>query len=234
MRIFTDIEKDLLTRISNGTGLNLFNLIDPYIEGVSFTINTNTNNLTIDFEVQSIQIPGLHNTVQKRLQEIQSILIQVVNIIKLFEDKGYIFTFKNVQQLPASPFTFGRVVTNLPSVSYPFPDPRVSKLFIDLSTTEIFVTPELPKFISDNFLTREELRANRQYKLTRNALIVSIIALFANLGFNVYNKLTSDKAININNSDVYFHGNKHCKMKHQVGKFHPCHTKKEAVEQLNY
>jgi hypothetical protein len=203
MRIFTEIEQDLLKRISDGRGRNLYNLINSYIEGVSFTIDTNNNTLTINFEVQNLQTPNLLNILQDRLQKIQSILIQVVNLIKLFEDKGYIFTFRNAQQLPTSPFTFGRATTNLLSVSYAFPDPRVSKLFIDLSANEIFVTPELPKFISDGFITREEVRANRQYRITRNALIIAIIALLFNVVFNVYNKLTSDKDKGIKDSEIY-------------------------------
>ncbi len=232
MRVFTELEQDLLERISDGRGRNLYNLIDPYIDGVSFTINTDTNSLTINFEVQNIETSV--NTLQERLQKIQSILIQVVNLVKLFEDKGYIFTFRNAQQLPESPFTFGRATTNLPSISYNFPDQRVSKLFIDLSANEIFVTPELPKFISDGFITREEVRANRQYKITQRALkitttalIISIIALLVNTGLNFF-KYSSDKKNNIENSNVCIYKKRNCELIYYKKYCNCFHNKKET------
>jgi len=70
-------------------------------------------------------------------------------------------------------------------------------MFAEYSTREIFVTPELSKFINDGFITREEVRANRQYRTTRNALIVAIAALLFNVGFNTCNKLVMDKKENI-------------------------------------
>ena len=46
MRVFTENEKALLIRIGDGRGNNLYNLIDPWIKGVSFEINTELNNET--------------------------------------------------------------------------------------------------------------------------------------------------------------------------------------------
>jgi len=185
MRLFTTDEEILLRRIRDGQGRNLYSLIDPWIHEVSFRVNTQTNSVTFIFQAN----PGLN--LLERLEQIQSIVIQSVNLIKLFEDKGYIFTFINANQLPPNPFTFGQAAINLPSIPYQFPDPRISKMFCEYSTREIFVTPELNKFINDGFITREEVRANRQYRTTRNAFFVAIFALLFNIGFNAYNKWTS-------------------------------------------
>jgi hypothetical protein len=181
MRVFTQDEKTLLIRISNGSGRNLYSLIDPWIRGVSFQVNIITNSVDFIFEVT----PGLN--LIERLEEIQTIVIQSVNLIKLFEDKGYIFTYINANQLPPNQFTFGQAAVNVPSIPYHFPDPRISEMFCEYSTKEIFVTPELNKFISDGFITREEFRANRQWKTTRAALWTAIIALLFNMIFNFYN-----------------------------------------------
>lgn len=181
MRVFTTDEQILLTRIRDGQGRNLYSLIDPWINGVSFQVNTQTNSIDFIFEAN----PGLN--LIERLEQIQTIVIQSVNLIKLFEDKGYVFTFINANQLPPNPFTFGQAAVNVPSIPYHFPDPRISKMFCEYSVREIFVTPELDKFINDGFITREEVRANRQWFTTRNALRVAIAALALNIIFNIIN-----------------------------------------------
>jgi len=187
MRIFTEEEKTLLRRIRDGKGRNLYSLIDPWINGVSFQVNTQSQ--SVDFIFEANIIPNFI----ERLKEIQTIVIQAVNLIKLFEDNGYIFTFVNANQLPQNPFTFGQAIINTPSIPYHFPDPRLSRMFCEYSIREIFVTPELDKFISDGFLTREEVRANRQWRTTRNALLVAIVALVLNVAFNIINFVDRQK-----------------------------------------
>lgn len=182
MRVFTQDEQTLLTRIRDGRGPNLYSLIDPWIRGVSFQVDTTIDSVDFIFETQGFNFD--------RLQEIQTIVIQSVNLLKLFEDKGYIFTFINANQLPPNPFTFGQAAINVPTIPYHFPDPRISKMFCEYSIREIFVTPELDKFINDGFITREEGRANRQWFTTRNALRVAIAALLINIFFNIYNVCT--------------------------------------------
>ncbi len=181
MRVFTQDEQDLLTRIRDGNGSNLYNLIDPWILGVSFQVDTSLNSVDFIFEEEGFVI--------ERLYQIQATVIQSVNLLKLFEDKGYLFTFINVTQLPPNPFTFGQAAINVRTVAYHFPDPRIAKMFCEYSVREIFVTPELDKFIKDGFITREEGRANRQWFTTRSALVTAIIALLINVFFNIYNIL---------------------------------------------
>ena len=183
MRVFTQDEERLLTRIQDGQGANLYSLIDPWINGVSFQVDTTINSVNFIFEAQGFDFD--------RLQEIQTIVIQSVNLLKLFEDKGYIFTFINANQLPPNPFTFGQAAINVPTIPYHFPDPRISKMFCEYSVKEIFVTPELHKFINDGFITREEVRANRQWYTTMSALGVAIIALLLNMFTKCSDKQTT-------------------------------------------
>jgi hypothetical protein len=184
MRVFTDLEKGLLRRMNTWQGRNLYGLIDPWIKGVSFQINSGTNSVDLIFD--NTYLGNNQSLLVERLEEIQLLLIQSVNLIKLFEDKGYIFTYSISKNIP-NPFTFGQAAVNSPSITYQFPDNRISELFIKYATNEIFVTPELGKFISDNFITREELRANRQYNGTLWAIKVSAFGIFLTLIFNVYN-----------------------------------------------
>ena len=204
MREFTEEEKSLLRRINSEQGNNLYSLIDPWIEGIHFDINTVTNNVTISFDTEFLTNKGF--TVNERLLQIQTILIQSVNLIKLFEDKGYLFSFKNINQIP-NPLIFGQAIVNLPSEPYQFPDPRISELVVKYSIQELFITPELNKFITDGFITREEVRANRQFnvtrralKITRIALIVSTTGVLLTLVFNIYGSFFKNSA----NSNQYY------------------------------
>jgi|ERR1017187_1092362 hypothetical protein len=232
MRIFTELEKDLLRRLNNGDGNNLIALIDPWIEGFGFEINVEPNTLTIISEVQNPNDPEFANVILDRLVDIQSILIQAVNLIKLFEDKGYLYTFRQSQQINY-PFYFGRYAVNVPSIPYSFPDSRIYDLVKKYTTEEILVTPELNKFIKDDFITREEVRANRQYRVTRFALSITIIGLLFSLGFNVYNSLkksTDDKQINIENSNVFIHTKRNHEINYYEKKCKCFQDKKDSIK----
>jgi hypothetical protein len=179
MRLFTEDERKLLSSIHKNKGLSLLSLIAPWIEGVTIFIDTEKLSVELIFEEDKYR-PEL-------LQTIQIIVVQSVNLVKLFEDKGYILTFVNINLLPSNPFAYGQATQNDPVVRHRFPDPRLSKMFCEYSFREIFATPELGKFIDDGFITREEGRANRQWRTTRRALRVAIVALVLNALFNLYN-----------------------------------------------
>lgn len=178
MREFSKFEKELLTRINNGKGNMLPNLIDPYLNDVSISINSN-DKCTILFQEHT----ALDWDVTDRVVEIESIIIQSVNLIKLFEDKGYLFTAKRGKV--TYPFKYGRAAENWTKISYEYQDEKISKLLADYSIKEIFVTPELDVFIKNNFKTREEIRFNKQFKLALCAIGVAFLGLVVNFGFNL-------------------------------------------------
>jgi hypothetical protein len=188
MREFTDFEKQLIRLINSGQGNNLPNLIDPYLRDVSISVNTQTNATTIIFETANQQ--QINNLID-RVSDIEAIIIQSVNLIKLFEDKGYIFTYTRANQIQ-NPFTYGTAAVNLPSTPYVFPDQRVSELLTRYSIQDIFVTPELAVFIKDDFIPRDEKRFRKQFRLATIALIVAISGVFVNLYFNVKKEYFSD------------------------------------------
>lgn len=60
-------------------------------------------------------------------------------------------------------------------------------MFCEYAVKEIFVTPELRKFIEDGFITREEVRAKTQRQIARSAIGVSVAAVLVNVFFNLLN-----------------------------------------------
>ncbi len=188
MREFTEFEKQLIKRINSGQGNNLPNLIDPYLSDVSISVNTLTNATTIIFETANQQ---QINNIVDRLADIEAIIIQSVNLIKIFEDKGYIFTYTRSNNIQTQ-FTYGTAAVNLPSTPYLFPDQRISELLTRYSIQDIFVTPELAVFIKDDFIPRDEKRFRKQFCLATIALMVALSGVFVNLYFNVKKEFFSD------------------------------------------
>lgn len=132
------------------------------------------------------------NNITERVGEIQSIVLQSVNLIKLFEDKGYIFTFVSIGHKLPNQMSWGKYIMQHPSQKIQFPDPAISYLFTEYAKKEIFVTPELRKFIEDGFISREQKQAKHQFNLTIALLAISILAFLLNLGFNLYEKFFSN------------------------------------------
>lgn len=198
MRVFSPEEQLFLRRIEQGRGGNLYNLIDPWIEGVSFDVDTLNNSVLILFDNTILTNQG--RTLTERIFQIQSILIQSVSILKLFEEKGYFYSYRNTH-IP-NRFIFGQAVINVPSISYTFPDPTITELIIKYSTKELFITGELNRFIRAGFITREQANSNRQFSITIVAVFISAFGLLLTAGFNVYNAFFKKKDENKSNRDT--------------------------------
>ena len=182
VRIYSDLEKGILRDIASWKRVNLFTLIDPALIGIGIRFDTTTNSVDVSIEVTNPAVPP--PDVKDRLDKIQELLIQAVNVIELFENRGYVYTYQTANVIP-NPLTVGQLPVNSASVGYTLPDRRVSALLCRYATQEIRAQEELTKFIDDGFITREEVRANRQYRTTLAALVVAIIGLLANLTYNV-------------------------------------------------
>lgn len=178
MREFSNFEKELIVRINNGEGNMLPNLIDPYLKDVSISIGQNQE-CTILFQEGTI----LNLDIEDRVFEIESIIIQSVNLIKLLEDKGYLFTIKRGGV--TYPFKYGTAAENWKTIAYKFPDERMSELLANYSIKELFITPELNVFVKNDFKTREEKRFEKQFKLACAAILVAFTGVVVNFGFNV-------------------------------------------------
>jgi hypothetical protein len=208
MRVYTNRERELLIRLNDGEASSLYSLIDPWTLGASFKVNISTNDVEITLEQDLLQSQGI--SLNERIQEMQITLLESVNLLKLFEDKGYIFIFKSSNTIP-NPFIFGQATFTNASSPYHFPDTRMSELIAKYATQEIFITPELNQFVRvDNFRTREAVRADRQYRVTLTALIIAIFALLINLVFNIRNSTnTSNSDTKKNKTLVIPHTSRH-------------------------
>lgn len=223
MREFTEFEKELIRRIGSRKGNNLPKLIEPYLLDVKISVNIETNVSKIIFDTDyNEQI----DKTPHRIAKIEEIIIQSVNLIKLFEDKGYIFTYTSANQIQ-NPFTYGDANISPSSISYSFPDQRISELLTRYSIQEIFITPEIAVFIKNGFIPRDEKRFRKQFLLAITALIVAISGVFTNLYFNIkkeffsvgqkientqfkilLNHLDARKSVNANHKESLINNNK--------------------------
>lgn len=184
MRELDDREKELLRRIQSGVGKNLYSLIGEWTKGVGFWVTRSKGDLKIRFNTGNPANASLDD----RVTDIQTIVLQCVMLIKQLEERYVIHTMQSVHS-PEDEFAVGEWTTDPPFIERVFPDVRVSELFCRYSTVEIIPTRELKKFIDDDFRSPEAVRADRQYALTRTAFKYSRLAFWVAAAGFVLNAL---------------------------------------------
>lgn len=206
MREFTTLERELITRINSNIADNNFaKVIEPYLEGVNISVDIVNNTATIYLENNDI----LEDNLYGRFLYIQSLIIQSINLIKLFEDKGYIFTC--TQDRIANPVILGISIVKNSYLPYDFPDKKISELLALYSTKVIFVTPELTKFIEDGFIPRDEKRFRKQFRIAIIALSIAISGVLINLFFNIKKESSKEQVFNSNQFDTLLKHIDRCK-----------------------
>ena len=139
--------------------------------------------------------------VKKRNTEVCELILEVVNLIQLLEKEHYIMTLRRANQFQ-NPMSMGRGVVNLPCISSDIPDSNITNLLIEYCEKEIYVTEEFRLFCNRGFIARDEQRFQKQIKLTYGALIISILALLFNTGFNVYTQIINNRNIEKNKTET--------------------------------
>jgi hypothetical protein len=193
MRQLSTFEQQLMRRMKEGQGNNLPNLIDPFLEGIRIIFNRQESH--VEILAESTQPQPEDDEVQQILDRINTtseIVVSAVNLLNLLEREGYIIIYTAANQID-NQVTFGQGAVNLPSVSYEFPDERISELLIKYSTQEIVFTPEADEYVERNFITRDEQRHRENISLTKKSIsiawvgvAIAVISSTVGIGFDIY------------------------------------------------
>ena len=176
MRLLSDFEKQLVIRlrdIRNVAGIqgvcNLVSLIDPHIQDCNIIIHRQPRSANIIFE-NNQNTQGIIESVNRVLDTI----ITAVNLLKLLEENGYIYSYINANQRQ-NPLVYGGLQQNLTNtVSHTIPSPAITKLLLQYSSQEILLTFEFDSFIERGFISREEHQFNQNYNLTRCSVRIAL------------------------------------------------------------
>lgn len=137
---------------------------------------------------------------QEAIEKLSIDLIVVLNLLKMLESEGYIVLY---HAAPASPLSsIGSMATNSSSISMSFPDSSFSKVLIDNWDKIIFVTPELKRFQSKGYISRDEQKFKVQRGLATGSLLISIFALLLTTYFNISKSSSPTKINNEQFSEV--------------------------------
>ena len=204
MRSLNKEEQQFCDRILQGNGNNNYigNIIDDKLDNVRIVMNRQNSDVEILVTVSN-QSPTAedYNYAIKRYTEVFELILEVVNLIQLLEKEHYIMTLRRANQFQ-NPMSMGRGIVNLPCISSDIPDSNITNLLIEYCEKEIYVTEEFRLFCNRGFISRDEQRFQKQIKLTYWALIISILALLFNTGFNVYTQIINNRNIEKNKTET--------------------------------
>ena len=204
MRSLNKEERQFCNSILQGNGNNNYigNIIDDKLDNVRIVMNRQYSSVEILVTISN-QSPTDEdlNYVKKRNTEVCELILEVVNLIQLLEKEHYIMTLRRANQFQ-NPMSMGRGVVNLPCISSDIPDSNITNLLIEYCEKEIYVTEEFRLFCNRGFISRDEQRFQKQIKLTYGALIISILSLLFNTGFNVYTQIINNRNIEKNKTET--------------------------------
>ncbi len=204
MRSLNKEEQLFCKRILQGNGDNNYigNIIDDKLENVRIVMDRQNSSVEIRVTT-STQIPSAidFDYVKKRNAEVCELILEVVNLIKLLEKEHYIMTLRRANQVQ-NPMSMGRGCANLSFIKSEIPDSNITKLLIEYCEKEIYITEEFRQFCNRGFIARDEQRFQKQINLTNGALIISILSLLINIGFNVYTQIRSKRIIEKNKTET--------------------------------
>ena len=204
MRSLNKEEHQFCNRILQGNGNNNYigNIIDDKLDNVRIVMDRLNSSVQICVTTSNQNPTEADcNYVKKRNAEVCELILEVVNLIQLLEKEHYIMTLRRANQFQ-NPMSMGRGFVNLPYISSDIPDPNITNLLIEYCEKEIYVTEEFRLFCNRGFIARDEQRFQKQIKLTYGALIISILALLFNTGFNVYTQIRSNRIIETNKTET--------------------------------
>ena len=204
MRSLNKEERQFCNSILQGNGNNNYigSIIDDKLDNVRIVMNRQYSSVEILVTISN-QSPTDEdlNYVKKRNTEVCELILEVVNLIQLLEKEHYIMTLRRANQFQ-NPMSMGRGIVNLPCISSDIPDSNITNLLIEYCEKEIYVTEEFRLFCNRGFISRDEQRFQKQIKLTYWALIISILALLFNTGFNVYTQIINNRNIEKNKTET--------------------------------
>ncbi|MFY1045743.1 hypothetical protein [Chryseobacterium sp. GP-SGM7] len=193
MRILSDLEKEICTKILKNSGSNNFiaNIIDTDLKGVCIEVKRNPKSAGLIFTINSdIPTDEEKENIIFRTEKLSFFILQLVNLLKMLEKDGYILLLERGSNSKQDN-KFGRCISNLPSIKHTFSDENIISLLCAYSNKEIYSTDEFERFCKNGFVPRDEQRFKKQITITQSALGIAILALLFNICYNLF-KATSD------------------------------------------
>jgi len=173
MRLFQEREKELMRRMTSDDGRNLYRLLTPWIVGACIYGDREKREVW----VVRMKEPGVD--LISSIDDMQRLVLECVHLIKMLAERNIVFTYQSSRVLP-NEVNVGDVIIGH-RMQHRIPDPTVAELFLKYAGVDIIPTPELKKFIRDGFITREEVRANRQFRTTLAAIGIAVLGLLLNI-----------------------------------------------------
>lgn len=179
-----NIEEERLCFIllqNSGPNCTIATLMDDRLQDVSIKSSKKNTKIELFYnQLKDIDSDQDANELVNKMQEISILIMTTINMIKLLEKGGYIMLLQ-MANVTNDDSTIGQLVESENYTSMEFADKNLSKKYLHYRYKEIYITEEFKMFCNKGFISRDELRYQRQSNLTRWILIVAIVAFIVNI-----------------------------------------------------
>lgn len=177
MRSYIELEKEFIKFLikSERGNRKLLNFIDPYLVRSKLIVNIEKEEAEFKYEVEDATKAEIFDWIVVNASDLEEIIAILIKLILYLENQGYIASYKMTPDAHKAEWSFGQGVDEDLRLSIPFPDEEIVKNLISYLFKEIIPLQPLKDLATNNFITPEERRFRKQYKLAISGIVISII-----------------------------------------------------------
>ncbi len=171
MRTLDSEEKLILTQIveshQKGEMTWLANLVDKYLVNKDIRILFHYKRAFVHFDEQIfLADPNLVEIAR----ETSWVLMKFVNLLKYFQDQGYLYLWEETQNQHEHEGRYGRLIEGHSSIVQEINDKHIADLLVTYSFRTIVVGQTLIDYVANGYKTTDELQSEANLKIARDSL----------------------------------------------------------------
>lgn len=194
MRNFTKLEKDFIKYLVESERYK--RKIPIYMEklliGSLLEINRDTSEANLLLEIQKADFDKSVDLALDTVEEIEETIAVLVSLVGYLEQNGYIALYEQTPGAFKSTWHYGTGDINSITITNPISDNEIVKLLIKYMFRELVPLETLKELVKNKFCSTEEIRFNKQYRISMFGISIAVIIGVSSIVFN--NKLLNQRA----------------------------------------
>lgn len=197
MRSYIQLEKEFIKHLikSERGNRKLLSFLDAYLIRSKLIINTETEEAGFKYEVEDATKDEIFDWIINNSGDLEEIIAILMQLILYLEKQGYIASYKMTPEALKAEWSFGQGIDEDLRLSIPFPDQEIVKNLINHLFKEIIPLEPLKDLASHDFVTPEERRFRKQYKLAITGIVISIVIGLSVITLNIFSQYSHKNTV---------------------------------------